>query len=512
MLSNLLNKLKVKIQDLYEALSEYIKLRQKRFIALSIIFGLCLIGYVAFYFITKKSDEEIAKDILSRRGYTKTIYQIFKPEEPKKLIIKFQNKTVYVSKKQYNTIMKKLHRKRIKPRIIKFKKVFTNLLESKWQSTFLTMNKEGDFAKLSICKDGKLTQNPIKKGFPGVRGSNIFADKNNEVFWTIKKNNIYAYDSKLGRTATFSVKLHPGDKIVNTLFVERIDRFLLIEVKVKPRVITKKSKGTLKYSVKNKKQEQLKEDSTKLQENLTKKAGTALKFGNKVHKKTDLGSYVMLYDLFKNKIHYKSRYYQGKIVLYRPKKLLVCKTIERQGQPPLNRWFMSDIYLKRKWSNALTSALTKKNIFIKHAVKPYAITHNRLFGAYKTFNKMAMAYDINPVIIQWNNSFSLVKMSYLKKHLPEKREIGADIYNNRDGNYIKSFEIKHFIGHIIKFPPELIIYNIKTKNPHKISKPIFGGYTNKYIKGYYLNHKTWGHCYMEIDPVYNDRFVVYILK
>lgn len=509
--------IKEKLQDIFLDFFDLCREHKRKAISILVLLVLGILALIIVPLILRKTDKEIAEDIYKRKGFLKHIYRIFLPEDKNKYIIKFHDKTVYVTKKQYEIIMKRLHRKRIKPEVFKFKKTFHGLTESRWPNSFITLNEDGEFARLIIDAKGNINMKVIKKGFPGVKGTGIYTDMANEIFWTIKGSKVYAYDSRLGRSGICELPLRKGDQFQGMYLVDRKDRLILISVKTKPRIIIKKPKGLNidKYkkdpNAFKEDANAFKEDATKKQEDVTKIRENPMDAKKHIPKYTNLGSYFVLYDLFRNKTHYTSPYYHGKVYMLKDNTLLVCREIKGRG--PLRRyhWYMADIYMKKKWTTALTYALSAKSVFIRDDAKSLVAAQNRLLGAYKRFNKKAGAYDYHYVLVSWNDSFSRVKVTDLKKYLPDGREVDPFFYLSPNGIYGKTTESKLLIGTIIKFKPELVFYQFGKSNPPNISLPVFGGYTNKKHKGYWLKHKEWGLCYIEIDNTYTDRLVVYKL-
>lgn len=61
-------------------------------------------------------------------------------------------------------------------------------------------------------------------------------------------------------------------------------------------------------------------------------------------------------------------------------------------------------------------------------------------------------------------------------------------------------------------PPELIIYHTGDIYPQGLSMPIYCGYTKKNGYGGFIDHETWGPCYVELDSDFPNKLFVYKLN
>ena len=110
--------------------------------------------------------------------------------------------------------------------------------------------------------------------------------------------------------------------------------------------------------------------------------------------------------------------------------------------------------------------------------------------------------------VRWSEDFEEVKAEPIILQRP-KGLLDSSFFFSRDGNWGKT--------HWIDPPgplevPRLLLYHIDDKYPQGLSMPIICGYSGDESPGAFMQHETWGPCYVEQDNKYPDKLFVYKLN
>ncbi|MBN2443857.1 MAG: hypothetical protein JXJ04_21020, partial [Spirochaetales bacterium] len=207
-------------------------------------------------------------------------------------------------------------------------------------------------------------------------------------------------------------------------------------------------------------------------------------------------TFYVLYNFKEDKIIYESPYIRGILYYLNDNKLLW-----RLGSA--SGWYMVDIYLNKYEPNELTKKLSALQIFIAdYGCKPIHVKQRILYGSNRIDNRPTF------FTVRWSEDFEEVKAEPIILQRP-KGLLYSSFFFSRDGNWGKT--------HWIDPPgpievPRLLLYHIDDKYPQGLSMPIICGYSGKESPGAFMQHETWGPCYVEQDNKFPDKLFVYKLN
>ena len=102
-----------------------------------------------------------------------------------------------------------------------------------------------------------------------------------------------------------------------------------------------------------------------------------------------------------------------------------------------------------------------------------------------------------------------IKIEPIILQRPKNKLLDDAYVFSQTGEWVKTLAFKEGDDEI---PPDLLIYHTGDMYPQGLSLPILCGYTKENGFGGFMDHETWGPCYVELDSDFPDKLFVYKLN
>lgn len=348
--------------------------------------------------------------------------------------------------------------KKLKPRIIKPEFIIWALTGIEKKNTAASMNDEGEFSFLKISGEWELSRETIMPGYPDddVKGPGLDLQARKNIIWQVAPGGVQVMDIDRKKYSDF------GQREINEnqVFVADYEKKLMLV---------------------------------------------------KVHEDEDpyaldsiVNLYYFLYDIENNKkifslpkmknINYNYRYWYFSF----SNQLLLDKIFHnKKGQEIKHKWFLSDIYSKKKKNNRITKVLSKlqiSNIIKVNVEKRRIFTRCDTNGFY--------------YIISWDKDMEEVK--YKQLIFPS-----AIIIRNLepvDPGFRWFVGFKEHSNPLNTEPEDLVAYYIDDSDPPNLIGPIEMGHFGRMSRGAFMKHETFGDLYLVIENYKDADNVLYVFQ
>ncbi len=357
-------------------------------------------------------------------------------------------------------------RKRLKPMILHMSEPVYCLQALSKKNCLATLDRNGRFAYLVIDENGTAAIKTIGKGFPEKGGMVFHSDDEHNVLWMIQGGRVSFLDLTTKKTGQCIPNANAGLDSIGVVFLADPEKkIFLIEVQ-----------GFFCLTdIENRKQK-------------------------------DFLHYV-LYDLNQDKIVFTSPKYSAFIYPF------INNTILFQGDKyndKLNSskrdWQLKDLFGNPLKSNNLIEGLNKHQVSHSHHSKEFhlgkrmALGHN--WGPRDSSGNRELMYWS----VRWDEKLEDVDIAPLYTQMPDKDYILniGDCTFSWDGSWVKSEGHRKNLPFICDMRCELVFYHVDSKYPQGLSLPLYCGFTRCDGIGAFLNHDTWGPCYVEVQSDFSD--------
>ncbi|MBN2738775.1 MAG: hypothetical protein JXR70_17465 [Spirochaetales bacterium] len=209
-------------------------------------------------------------------------------------------------------------------------------------------------------------------------------------------------------------------------------------------------------------------------------------------------SYAILCDLNTDSILSESREYYGYILPFEKDQFLLCEFTDKKKL----KWQHLDNTFNKIKSNKLINKMNALQINVWPSARAYHLEKRRIFGVSSLLGKLVY-YSIH-----WDDQMEEIKVEPLVLQLPKKANLSDRFIFSPCGQWLKT--TISWQNSLLDFP-ELVIYKVNDIFPQGLSPPIYCGYTKKMSSGAFMQHDSWGPCYVEQD-FDNKKLFVYKLN
>ncbi|MCP4136456.1 MAG: hypothetical protein GY754_36140 [bacterium] len=126
-------------------------------------------------------------------------------------------------------------KKRLRPEILECGEA-NGLYGLNIKNTIGTVNENNEFAFLKIDKEGNITVEAIKPGFPPVYGQKYFSDSEHNVMWMVRGRGFYALDIETKASGNVITSGDGNCWIHNSFLVSPEKKIFFIEIAEPPPV------------------------------------------------------------------------------------------------------------------------------------------------------------------------------------------------------------------------------------------------------------------------------------
>ncbi len=341
---------------------------------------------------------------------------------------------------------------RLEPTVIKTKTKISDLVGINIPNTIAILNGKGEIALLRFDENMKATEEVISAGFPGHWGQ-LESDPEQRFVWLRRRSGTYFADTETKETG-HCVTMFPGSKVYQVVLINpEKRRWYIIYGQMGASLITEYSLDT--------------------DEGIVKEYGIV----------GDLWS-------FSDNRILSNTEYSGKGRDWR------ITTEENVFYPP-----DPELY-------GLTQKMTNMDrLYISFRVKPYSLISRTMIGS------APINGETFSLSIRWNEQLEAEILPFTPLHIPSDIQgVGGVGEFSSDGRWfdIDAWYKSHRFGYTDR-PGERFVYHVGDQYPIGISPPIRLGLVSENTPGAFMQHDTWGPCYILKDEEKPQHVIVYKL-
>lgn len=324
---------------------------------------------------------------------------------------------------------------RLKPHIYNTGQRIFDLYSVPRKNCLGTVNGRGEFAYLEFGPHGPVGMKPVRSGFPPYPGQHYCSDGEHEVLWMIRGRGFYAIDTRTLAVGHTITSGNGNDWILNVFLADPERKIFLIEM--------------------------------------------ARPFPRP--------HYLIHYSLAEDRTTFTSPSYKGACYPFYDRSVLLCEFTGKNNS--VLRWQIADLRLERRQQNRLTEVLNRHQIriFDKYSLQ---LGKRMILGARLT------GTGVRYFSIRWNEDISAVTCEQLTYPQNDRFYLDDRFMFSRDGNWVRSRLIPKAGRDDTGI--ELIMYHVNDGYPNGLSQPVSCGYSGKDTLGAFMEHESWGTCYVEL--------------
>jgi len=348
---------------------------------------------------------------------------------------------------------------RLNPVILTVHEKISGIVGINRKNALVSMNRNGEFALVTISGDGNVSVRTILKGYPPFPGGAINSDPKSAIVWQERGRGIYFLDVDSRKTGHCNARPGDGNSILNEVFPVNEGRTIFL--------ISVMATG---------------------------------------HNGETATPY-MLYDFNSNRVIHHSE--NGDLGLYPFNgELLVREWKKNRRGRMAYRWYMTDLTMSSTYQNPLTRTLHRIPGFMvfspAHSLNPKS---RMILGA---GTQRIPGSDLQKDIlysIRWDEKMKKVSAEPFNSKLPDGGTISNQFFFSSDGEWVRTLGERTGCD----ASPELVMYHVNSRYPRHLSPPVSCGYV-KNFSGVFMEHDTWGPCYIVQDTCYPEKLFVFRLR